>query len=222
MDPSYLSHALQLLVVLTPDWNAKDGTLCRYERTSCSSKWELVAQPISVNIGKNGMAWGRGLHDPSNLPGPIKKEGDGKTPAGIFSLGTVFGDTAHQGFAKKMPFLLIDEHLECVDDPGSIYYNQFVHRPSIQNCDWKSSEKMAEIGRLYNIGIVVQHNTDPIEPAMGSCIFMHLWNETKSGTAGCTAMEEKCLNEIVSWLDSSKKPCILQCPLEAFDLLIRM
>ena len=43
-------------------------------------------------FGKNGLAWGKGIAD--NLDqrdGPVKHEGDGKAPAGIFKLGTAFG-----------------------------------------------------------------------------------------------------------------------------------
>ena len=144
-----------------------------------------------------------------------KKEGDGKSPAGLFSIGPVFGDEAHRSYAKKMPFVLVADDLECVDDPSSQYYNRFVNADSIPNPDWKSSEKMKEIGSLYALGIVVQHNLHPIQPEMGSAIFIHKFGKDV-GTAGCTAMQEEDLNEVVLWLDAQKYPCLIQLPLEEY------
>jgi L,D-peptidoglycan transpeptidase YkuD (ErfK/YbiS/YcfS/YnhG family) len=205
---------LQLLLVVVPEWSATQGYLYRFERADLNCPWVAVASPIAVSIGKNGMAWGRGMHD--QQAGPVKKESDGKSPAGIFSLGLVFGDEAHQYCAKHMPFLLIDDDLECIDDPHSIHYNRFVRAKSEKNRDWGSSEKMKEIGFVYALGAVIQHNMDPVCPSMGSAIFMHIWRYPNHPTAGCTAMEEKDLIEIVSWLDEKKHPVLVQLPLEEY------
>jgi L,D-peptidoglycan transpeptidase YkuD (ErfK/YbiS/YcfS/YnhG family) len=215
------SIAMQVLVVVTPDWDAIEGKLYRYQRASLFDSWKLIVDPIDVSVGKKGMAWGRGLHEERDLPQRLKREGDQKAPAGIFSLGSVFGDAAHQHFADKMPFMLIDEDLECVDDADSRYYNRFVHRQEIMDCDWKSSEKMDRVGFQYALGIVIQHNTDPVEAGMGSAIFMHIWRENKQGTAGCTAMQEVDLNEIVSWLDIKMNPCVIQMPIEEYTKMQR-
>jgi D-alanyl-D-alanine dipeptidase len=121
------SQVLQLLVVVSSDWNTTKGVLCRYQRDPAALQWKLAAAPIEVSLGKNGMAWGRGLRDFTDEKGLVKKEGDNRSPAGIFYLGPAFGDELHQSCAQKMPFLLIDDELECVDDPNSYYYNRFVH-----------------------------------------------------------------------------------------------
>lgn len=188
---------LQLVVVTTPTWDAVEGVLQCYERSSLESPWEKVGPPVAINVGKNGMSF-------------EKREGDGKSPVGLFSLGPVFGDAAHQGYSKNMPFLLIEEDLECVDDPDSRHYNRFVR--SDVECDWKSSEKMAEVGALYALGIVVGYNMDPIHPGKGSCIFMHVWSGPGRGTAGCTALDRESLIALVSWLDAKKQPCLVQGP----------
>lgn len=204
-----IDTALQMLLVITPDWLHVEGTLYRYQRSSPQENWNLVAKPIPIVVGKNGMVWGK--HAERDLEN-WKREGDGKSPAGIFSLGPVFGDRAHQEIAMKMPFLPITADLEWVDDPHSQYYNQYVHASTITDRDWTSSELMAEIGYIYSIGVFVGHNIDPVEPGLGSCIFLHLWRNSKSGTGGCTAMEEEHLKEIVSWLDQSSQPCLVQLP----------
>jgi D-alanyl-D-alanine dipeptidase len=211
-----LPLALQLVVVVTPDWNAREGTLYRYERSSTTDKWHLLDSSVTIHLGKNGMAWGRGLHVGDEVSGEQKREGDGKSPAGIFSLGPVFGDAEHQMYAKKMPFLEVTEDLECVDDPASSFYNQFVTSRSNIPRDWKSSEQMKQIGLVYALGVVIAHNVDPIEPGMGSCIFMHIWGATQVGTPGCTVMEESDLIPIISWLDETKHPCLVQLPIEEY------
>jgi D-alanyl-D-alanine dipeptidase len=207
---------LQLLVVIAHDWSSVEGTLYRYQRSSSTLQWELSGPPIEVTLGKQGMAWGKGLCDFSDQNRLGKKEGDGKSPAGIFYLGPVFGNASHQPYAKNMPFLLITDDLEYVDDSHSLYYNQFVTAHSTKNRDWKSSEKMKEIGSLYALGFVVQHNLNPIEAGMGSAIFMHIWRSRGMGTAGCTAMAENDLNEIVLWLNAEQHPCLVQLPLEEY------
>ncbi len=85
---AWLEKSQQLVVVRVADWQANTGTLQRFERTG--DHWQAIAVPFAVSIGKNGSAWGMGLHPPQNT-GPQKIEGDGKAPAGIFSIGTGFG-----------------------------------------------------------------------------------------------------------------------------------
>ncbi len=212
-----LPLVLQLLVVVSSDWDAMEGTLYRYERSPSSAlQWELSVPPIAVTLGKEGMAWGRGLLDLSDEVGLVKKEGDGRAPAGLFALGTAFGDASHRRYAQRMPYLPITADLEYVDDPNSVYYNQFVTARSAKRRDWTSSEKMEEIGSIYALGLVVRHNLDPIEVGMGSAIFMHIWRGKGRPTAGCTAMDERDLNEIVSWLDIESRPCLVQLPLDEY------
>lgn len=204
-----MSSILQLLIVLSADWDAIDGALYRYERASSSHPWEQVGSPIEINLGRTGMTWAIGDNRQ-------KQEGDGKSPAGLFALGPVFGDEENQMYAKHMPFLLITDDLECVDDPSSSYYNQFVNANSLPHKDWQSSEKMQEIGSLYALGIVVQHNMHPTLPNLGSAIFMHIWGKQGEGSAGCTVMEKEHIQQIVSWLDAKKRPNLVQLPVKEY------
>jgi D-alanyl-D-alanine dipeptidase len=215
MNTSKFPAPLQLLVVVTRNWSAMEGTLFCYQRSSLTLPWECVGAAVTVKVGRHGMAWGRGiLHDQSVLP---KKEGDGKSPAGLFSLGSVFGDAEHKLYAKNMPYLLITEDLECVDDPKSLHYNQFATSSFPKNRDWSSSEKMKEIGHFYALGIVVEHNLHPIQTGMGSAIFMHIWRKEGIGTAGCTTMEERDLQNVVAWLNKEANPLLVQLPMSEYQ-----
>ena len=207
----------QLLVVVSSDWEKVEATLYRYERREETLPWERQGSPIPVVLGKNGMGWGRGVIDFTSFDGPSKKEGDGKSPAGFFYLGPAFGDLNYQNdHVSTIPFMLVTEDLEWVDDPNSAYYNRVVNTDSIESPDWVSSEKMKEVGPLYRLGLVVQHNLNPVEGGKGSAIFIHIWESENKGTHGCTAMSEGNLGEVVSWLRAEKSPCLVQMPIEEY------
>lgn len=208
--------ALQMLVVLTSQKDSIEGFLFCYERKDCFSDWKKLDSTISINVGEKGMALGRGLYEFEIFGWEEKKEGDRKSPAGIFSLGTVFGDETHRIYAKKTPFLLISEDLESVDDPNSIHYNHFVDSKTLIR-DWKSSEKMSEVGAPYQLGLEIKHNLDPVIAGKGSSIFMHIWSSRGVGSFGCTTMEKQDLCSVVSWLDQEKKPCLVQFPKKEYE-----
>lgn len=216
--PPLLVDARQLIVVTTPDWNTVRGELRRYERATASAPWKAVGAPISMVVGKNGLAW-----DPMAeqiIAGPVKREGDGRSPAGVFSLGTAFGYApASEASDLKLPYLHVTEGIECVDDVKSTRYNTIVNRRSIASPDWNSSEKMREVGEAYQWGVVVNYNT-PATSGRGSCIFLHVGGGPDSkGTAGCTAMSQPELREMMRWLDPSKKPAMVQLTSGARDAL---
>jgi L,D-peptidoglycan transpeptidase YkuD (ErfK/YbiS/YcfS/YnhG family) len=210
------SSVHQLLAVITTSWKKSYGKLFCYESSNNKSKWEIIGNEIDVNVGQKGLAYGRGLHPTLEIENNIKKERDLKSPAGVFKIGDVFGDREHQKFSKNMPFLLIEDDLHCVDDPNSIYYNQFVHSCSIKNIDWNSSEKMIDYNS-YSLGLVIEHNLKPIKKGFGSCIFMHRWKMKKLASHGCTTMSKKDLIKIISWLDKKKNPLIIQLPIEEYN-----
>ncbi len=206
-------HAEQLLVVIADDWSASQAQLQRYEAAD-EGLWHAIGESIPVALGKNGLACGIGLH--TELLGSLaKQEGDNKSPAGIFSLGPAFGDISHEVLADKISYHCLQQDTEAVDDPRSSYYNQIVDRRHIASPDWDSSEKMVEIS-LYKLGVVVNHNFPNPKPYAGSAIFLHIWRSPTGRTAGCTAMSEENLETIVSWLDASHNPRLVQLPREEY------
>ena len=190
----------QLVTVVTDDWDRFQATLRRYER-SLGGAWKAVGPPTSVVLGREGYGWGRGLHGggaPADRPGPTKREGDGKSPAGVFEIGTAYGyDPAGKGVA--LPYVEATPELRCVDDPASRHYNRIVSTANTA-VDWKSAEYMRREDALYEIAIVVEHNTRQTEPGAGSCIFIHVWRGPQSGMTGCTAMPLSVLETITEWL----------------------
>jgi len=184
-----------------------------FERNDPDHPWHPAVKDFPVVVGRSGLGWGRGVNAPVNLPGPVKHEGDGKSPAGIFRLSSAFGLAAPSKMKSvHLPYVQLTGSIECVDDVKSTNYNAIVDRAKFATADWSSSEKMRDVGERYRLGVVVDHNTDPRENGGGSCIFLHIWLGAKTGTSGCTAMAGGKMESLLSWLDPSAHPLLVQLP----------
>jgi para-nitrobenzyl esterase len=201
VDRMNAAGARQLLVVVTTGWNDVQGAIYRFDRDE-AGLWRGVSGAVPIVVGRTGLAWD-------------KHEGDGRSPAGIFPLGTVFGFAAPAD-PLAMPFHLLTPGTECVDDAQSTRYNTLVERPA-QAVDWTSSEKMRAVDPGYRLGVVIEYNAGPAVPGRGSCVFMHIWSGPTVGTAGCTAMAEPDITAIVGWLDQAKQPMIVQLPRAVYE-----
>ncbi|HEX9255760.1 MAG TPA: hypothetical protein VF938_09445, partial [Candidatus Angelobacter sp.] len=192
-EPGAFSHSTEMIVVTTEGWDSPQGTLRRYERARPGNSWQAVGQPITVMVGKNGLGWGTGaLTSPApDVGDPVKKEGDGKAPAGVFRLSKTFGYAAQASDGWKMPYISLMPAIECVDDEKSKFYNTLVDTTTV-SADWGSheNEKMRRPDDLYRWGILVDHNANPPVAGGGSCIFMHIWRGPGQPTVGCTAMPQ--------------------------------
>jgi hypothetical protein len=211
--------ALQLIIIVTPCWESIHGQLLCLERESQAHSFEPIGGQISIVVGQKGMAWGLGLHPiaESLSSALIKREGDLKAPAGVFSLGPLFIDPRFPILETvSMPIVLIDQNWEAIDDPSSIYYNQLLDVTKIEQKDWTSSEAMQREDNLYHAGLIIHHNADPVIPGQGSCIFMHVWRSCDLGTHGCTALSLPNLKAVLAWLDPKKFPLMIQLPREEF------
>ncbi|HEV2961976.1 MAG TPA: L,D-transpeptidase family protein [Candidatus Angelobacter sp.] len=191
------------------------GKLQRYERANPRARWKPVGELVQVVVGKSGLGWGLGTRSVSIASGPIKKEGDGRAPAGVFRLSAVFGYASKQPAPWKMPYIASTPSVECVDDPHSKFYNRIVDRATVSP-DWNSSEHMLLGDERYRWGIVVEHNAatnaQPAVPGSGSCIFLHIWLGPETSTVGCTAMAQEDLKALLAWLDPSRSPMLVQLP----------
>lgn len=208
-----LAGSRQLVVVRTPSWESASGTLQSYVRSDEGSPWQRVGTEAAMTLGAKGLAWGRGLHGEASGEGPIKFEGDMKSPAGAFALGAVFGLAPREAGSRfAMPYIALDSTVECIDDPGSRYYNLIVDRRVVSEVDWSSSERMDRVGDDYAWGVVVEHNRDPRAPGKGSCIFIHVWGGPTKATEGCTSLDEGRLLELLEWLRPAARPVLVQLP----------
>jgi D-alanyl-D-alanine dipeptidase len=199
-----IAESEQLIVVTAKNWSTSNGKLQRYERSK--NNWQKVGNAIAIKLGRNGLGWGRGLHDIPKNAKIVKKEGDGKAPAGIFSLKQAFG---YEPFNVKYPYSVYKTTDHCVDDINSKFYNKIVDSKKVK-IDYKSKEHMKFPKNYYKYGIVVNHNHIDEAGAIkgaGSCIFMHIKNVP---TAGCTVMSESEMKKIIKWLNVNKNPLLVQ------------
>jgi D-alanyl-D-alanine dipeptidase len=204
----------QILLVETYSWQGSTGELQRFSKSRRG--WIPVGEKVPVVLGRSGLAWGRGLQQETS-EGPQKKEGDGKAPSGIFSLGTAFGYPVEPPAGLKLPYRQATAEDFYVDDPNSSEYNRWVRVQPGSSASWKSAEAMKRDDGLYELGIVVKQNESPVIKGRGSAVFLHIWRAPGATTAGCTAMSKENLLTLMRWLDPKQNPLLIQVPRSEFE-----
>jgi len=159
-------------------------------------RWRQVFEPMKAAVGRNGFA-----------PPGEKREGDGRTPSGIFGLGPAFGYAPQA--STRMPYRQATSDDLWVDDPKAPDYNRWVKQNETQAA---SFEKMKRDDDQYKFGVVIEYNTDPVIPGYGSAIFLHIWKAPGAATAGCIAVSEEDIVKILGWLDPAARPVIILNP----------
>lgn len=211
-----ISESLQILIISTYSWNGFQGKALLIERPSKNSEWKQVGKEFPIVVGRNGLGLdpnipaGKFRRKMADVNSPVKQEGDGRSPAGAFPLTFAFGSGTAAN--TSLPFTALQEFTECVDDVNSVHYNTIVGRMQVSSYDWKSSEKMLEVGEAYERGVFVAYNSYPPKRGDGSCIFLHIWKDENTGTSGCTAMKRADLEWLLARLDPAKTPYLFQMP----------
>ena len=125
-------------------------------------------------IGKNGST-------------KCKKEGDKKTPKGIFKIENLY----FRKDRKEKPLTL----LRCIEIRKDMGWCDDIFFPKKYNKLFKiekkvKHEKLKRRDNKYDFLIPIQYNFKKPVPGKGSCIFIHLTKDYKP-TAGCIALKEK-------------------------------
>jgi D-alanyl-D-alanine dipeptidase len=201
----------QLVVVVTPAWDSTSGTLRRFTRVRPSLAWRADGEPVQVVVGQAGLAWGADTLRRASAD-PLKHEGDGRAPAGMFPLDAVFGFAPASAVSWiRVPYVELRDGSECVDDSASVHYNTVVDRGAVPSVDWTSAEHMRRIDQ-YRLGVIVSYNASPPRRGRGSCIFLHIWAGPTTPTAGCTAFPASEVESLARWLDPRLRPMLVQLP----------
>jgi len=200
----------QLIVSLAPSWDDSRGKLQLLERTP--EGWRPVSPVIAVLYGKHGLAWGRGVPG-TEVEGKAKREGDGRAPAGVFALGTIFGDDAALPEGADFPYHQVTARDAWVDDPKHPFYNRHVviddpaHPPA-----WFEKHRMRVGDAAFRWRVEIRHNAEPPVAGAGSVIFFHIRRGPERRTAGCTVMAEDDLLTMIRWLRADRKPHYVLLP----------
>ncbi|GLS44910.1 hypothetical protein GCM10007884_28990 [Methylobacterium brachythecii] len=180
--PALLANARNLVIVTAETMDTTRAWLRVFERIASSGAWQPVGGAESAVVGTKGLAWGYPFRGLAQAGEPVKAEGDRRTPAGIYRVGSSFGfaPSARPGHLVLRPGRSI-----CVDDPTSPAYNSIVFPGP--GATPRGEDMGAE--PLYRRGLVVDYPSDAGRRG-GSCIFLHVWRGPASGTAGCVALPE--------------------------------
>jgi L,D-peptidoglycan transpeptidase YkuD (ErfK/YbiS/YcfS/YnhG family) len=184
-----IGESEQLIFATNRDSSSSLVTIHAVERNN--GVWQLVFPRFAGSIGEMGFA---AIDN--------KREGDGKSPSGVFPLGIAFG--YDPSVATKMPYRQATEDDFWVDDVNSEDYNKWIQGKP----DAASWEKMKRDDDQYKYGAVIEYNMHPIVKGNGSAIFLHVWKDG-GATLGCVSMPEEMVLEILGWLDPAKKPLIV-------------
>lgn len=208
-----VGNAEQVIIVTASSWRTSYGTLTAFERQPDDS-WKRVFGPMTARLGFSGMT-----------PARDRRQGTGKTPAGVFAISSAFGRQADPG--THLPYRKVDRNDAWTYNPAvPSTYNVL----QTANRSWSSygpyAEHLWRYGRQYDYVAVLDYNlpTGPIRvdakgirrtsaPAntdKGGGIFLHVSNGKV--TAGCIAIPRAQMRAVLRWLDPEQNPVIVIGP----------
>jgi D-alanyl-D-alanine dipeptidase len=204
-------HTKQVLLVTSIDEQAIQGKIRLLQWDEAAQKWQQELGETPVTLGRTGLAWAKGHHPASWNNGIMKKEGDGKSPQGIFAVTSFFGYKPEKevGFVSQLPYKMCGKNDVCVDDVNSSSYN----RLNVKNgviMDWKSAEDMLRTDSQYALGAMLDYNSNPVVKGEGSCVFIHIWRAADKPTAGCTALPANEILPFFAKLSAAQNPLLVQ------------
>ena len=132
-----------------------------------------------AHIGQNGLG--------------KEKEGDRKTPIGVYKFNSYFGIANNPG--TKMPYIKLNDSLYWDGDSKSENYNLMVNIEVYQNFDKAESEHLIEETLGYQYAMNMNYNEERI-PYKGAGIFLHCYTE-RPYTAGCVALPHTFMEKVL-------------------------
>lgn len=123
-----------------------------------------------------------------------KREGDGATPAGRWRLQSVLyrADRTTRPITS-LPVRALRRSDGWCDAPDNRNYNRLVTMPYAA-----SAENMWRDDHIYDLVVILDHNTRPRVRGGGSAIFIHLAREGYTPTQGCIALRPHDLRLLLS------------------------
>ncbi len=205
------SRSSQCLVGIAENWNSSSATLRFYQKSG--TRWVADGPAWQARLGKSGLVWGLGMH-PVPPGANRKKEGDLRSPAGVFAIGGAWGYEAAIRKHPRLYYRQVTSRDLWIEDPASPQYNRNVildHEPS---SPWEKKQQMKQDDPAHALKLFIAHNAPPaVVPHAGSSIFFHIWRAAGARpTAGCTSMEQARLRALIARLDPARHPLYILLP----------
>jgi L,D-peptidoglycan transpeptidase YkuD (ErfK/YbiS/YcfS/YnhG family) len=212
------ADSTQCLVGIADTWDSSTATLCLYQKSS--GKWQAAGPTWQARLGKNGLIWGKGLH-PQPTQSATKKEGDNRSPAGVFAIGGAWGAAHKIQKSPSLAYRQVTTRDLWVEDPTSPSYNKHIvldHEPTTA---WEKKQQMKQNDPVHALKLFIAHNPPPAAtPGAGSAIFFHIWrNDGAKATAGCTTMDVKKLQSLIAKIDPARRPLYVLLPRADYEKL---
>jgi L,D-peptidoglycan transpeptidase YkuD (ErfK/YbiS/YcfS/YnhG family) len=206
----------QCLVGIADTWNSSTATLRFYQKSG--GRWTPDGPPWQARLGREGLVWGSGIH-PLPAGAATKKEGDWRSPAGVFTIGGVWGYEPTIPRHPKLFYRRVTPRDLWVEDPASPDYNRNVILPHDPASPWERKQQMKQSDPAHALKLFIAHNAPPqVVPGAGSSIFFHIWRAGgDKPTAGCTTMDEAKLRALISKIDPARKPVYVLLPKAEYE-----
>lgn len=171
-----------VLAVLEGGRNTDSGTFTLLIKKTASdgSTYWTKALETPAKYGMNGLY--------------KKKEGDARTPVGVFKMNVPFGiRAAEEGFPEN--YLKVDSNYYWNGDSDSDRYNQLVNVNEYNSFNKLKSEHLINYGGYYDYCINTGYNPDGTAHR-GSAIFLHCM-VNNSNTHGCIGIASDSMKEVL-------------------------
>ena len=130
-----------------------------------------------------------------------KKEGDNITPKGTFKIIRVYYRRDKiKNITASIKKRKIKKNIGWCDDPVSNSYNKEIKLPSKFG-----HEKLYRKDNLYDLILVLNYNINPVIKNKGSAIFIHIAKKNYKPTAGCIALKQRDLLELLKNIKKNTK-----------------
>ncbi|HEY8383429.1 MAG TPA: succinylglutamate desuccinylase/aspartoacylase family protein [Microvirga sp.] len=130
----------------------------------------------------------------------LKREGDRRTPIGVFPLRYGFFDASTWlDFPRGLAFPFVPLAPDMIWEEDGPDYNRLVWAEDGERMDKRLSRPREE--PLFKVAIPIGYNDAVPEPGRGSAIFIHATRTDGSGTAGCVGVKPEHLLEFVRRLE---------------------
>ena len=164
-------------VALVAGLEGSEGLFC-FEERDAEGTWRILVSCPAV-IGKNGLG--------------KTQVGDKKTPQGVFTLDCAFGIEKDPGCA--LPYHQVTEYDYWSGDQYC-HYNRMVDIREYPNLNTAACEHLSSMGTVYNYCLNIGYNAEGV-PDAGAALFLHCLNPDKDYTAGCVALPEEDMIEVL-------------------------